>query len=372
MAREDAAAVVIDSGGFECKAGFSGDDAPKVVFPALVGRPRVASALQVQDAHDASVGLEAQARRGILSLRYPMHHGVVVDWEDMERIWNYMFHKELRVAPEEHPVLLTEAPLNPKVNRERLVEVFFEKFSVPAMYVAIQGVLSLYASGRTTGLALDVGDGLAHTVPVFDGYAFPHGILRLELAGRELTEFMVQELSQRGCKLQTTAEREIAREVKDKLSYVAIDYEAELRANRRPRPYELPDGTQIFVGDEAFRVPEVLFRPSLLGRDGVGVHEFVSQSVAQCDIDVRRELYGNIVLSGGTTMTSGFVDRFSKELSSLTPASSKGKVVAPPERKYSPWIGGSVLSALSTFRGLWITRQEYAEVGAAVGHQRCL
>ena len=326
--------------------------------------------------HDSYVGDAALVRRGVLSIRYPIEHGIVTNWDDMEKIWHHTFYNELRVDPDQHPVMLTEAPLNPKANRERMTQLMFETFGVPAMYVSIQAILSLYSAGRTTGCIFDSGDGVSHIVPVYDGYCLPHAVARIDIAGRDLTDYMGKILTERGYSFFTSSEREIVREIKEEVAYVALDFDAEMQksidSSEVDTFYKLPDEQMITIGSERFRCPEVLFQPGMLGKECAGIHQQTFETIMKCDIDLRKDLFNNIVLSGGTTMYKGIAERMTKELNAITPAGMTVRVIAPPERKYSVWIGGSILTSLNTFQTNWITKDEYDESGPSIVHRKCL
>jgi centractin len=387
-----------------------------------VGRPKHVKVMATGAAEgELFVGDKARDLRGILRLTYPTQHGIITDWEDMHAVWQHMYH-ELSIVQDQHPVLLTESPLNPKSNRGKAAEIFFETFNVPALYVQVQAILSLsvkdqhtrrstalistcvhrahldeqwltlirlfmvlssvrYASGRTTGVVLDSGDGVTSCVPVYEGFTLPNSITRIDVGGRDVTDYLQLLLRKNnGVNLYTSAEREVVKEIKEKICYVAYNidnYEKEYSSDSKhlvdstlgadelePEiPYKLPDGSILHVGSEKFRAPELLFNPSLIGLEYPGIHQTLVNCISKCDLDLRRTLYSHITLSGGSTLFDGFGDRLLSEVRRLAPRDTKIKIWAPPDRILSTWIGGSILASLATFKKMWVTKKEYEEGG---------
>jgi len=354
--------VVIDNGSGVIKAGFAGDDSPKCFFPSYVGRPKHVRIMAGAVEGDVFIGRKAQELRGLLKIKYPIEHGIVSDWDDMERIWKYIYEEELKTASEEHPVLLTEAPLNPRNNRELAAQMFFETFNVPALFASIQAVLSLYSSGRTTGIVLDSGDGVTHAVPVYEGFALPNAIRRVDIAGRDVTEYLQLLLRKSGYKFTTTAEKEVVRIIKEKTCYVAPNpVKEEKDTNGKYDDFTLPDGNVVKLGTERFKAPEILFNPELIGLEYAGIHQVVVDSINRVDLDLRKALFANVVLSGGSTLYKDFGTRLLNEVRKLAVKEIKIKIYAPPERKYSTWIGGSILAGLSSFKKMWVSAEEFQE-----------
>ena len=284
--------------------------------------------------------------------------------------------QNLNAKMEEHPLLLTETPHNSSAHRRHLAQLIFETFRAPALFLAPPAVLSLYASGRTTGVVLDVGHGSTHCIPVYEGYALPHSIVRSDLGGMDVDDrlkLMLRKFG--GLALETTAEYEFCTKMKEEICYVNATNDVggsatggqasttSTQTTSKTVPYQLPDGQIINISDQERTSPEVLFNPSLFGSEALPVHDTLLSSIAQSDLELRSTLYSNIVLSGGTSQTPGFGERLLYEVRKKAPQHVKIRISAPPERECSAWVGGSILASLATFKSMWITKEEYEEEG---------
>ncbi|XP_033932068.1 uncharacterized protein [Pseudochaenichthys georgianus] len=367
--------IVLDTGSGLMKAGFADQDLPNIIFPTIIGMPKYEEIMNGNLERETYIGHEAQHMRGVLALRHPIKNGIIRNWDDMEKIWQHTF-QQLGVDPDNHPVLLTEAAMNPLGNRQRMVEIMFECFNVPFTYVAMQAVLALYAAGRSTGVVFDSGDGVSHSVPVFEGYCLPHAVQRFPLAGVDVTMHLKKLLQEQGVSMRTSAEMEIVREMKERCCCVALNYEAELsqgEASSAEMHYNMPDGQIVTLSSERFRAPEILFKPELIGQDHYGMHESVYKSILSSDIDLRRSFLGNIVLSGGNTLLPGLPERLQAEIKGLVPKDTgeSVRVTSPKDRDFSVWSGGAVLANLPTFSSAWISQEEYEEHGPQIVFRKC-
>ena len=366
----------------------------------------------VVDVASSFVGDDLKQYKGVCRLAYPVHRGQVEDWKDMGTLYDFVF-KSLGASTDQHPLLLTEAPLSSRRNRAKTAEVLFESYNTPAVFMQIQPILALYASGRTSGLVLDCGDGLMSAVPVYEGFALPHAIQRSDIGGRDVTEYLQTLLRRSGYPLHTTTERDVVRRAKEALCYLAVDAAEEDKlyqaaeaaalaqsgfaaakaglasssissssaasasasasagaAGTGPAEYTLPDGSVLRIGSERFRAAEVLFSPSLIGSEYLGAAELVSTAAGKCDLELRAALYNDIVLAGGATLTAKFGAKLLRETRKLIPKEAKLRIWAPQERMTSAWVGGSILAALSTFSKMWVSRQQYREEGESALFRR--
>lgn len=358
-------AVIFDCGSGFTKIGYTGDKAPSAVFPTIVGRPKNGG-----KSLRAAVGNVAlnQDRR-VADVVYPIQNGVITDWEAMESVWEYVMLTHMSTAVEDTPLLMSENPQNSKKIRERILEIIFETYKPPSVYLALKPVLSLYAHGKTSGCVLQSGDDVTHALCVKDGYAISGTVVRSMVGGRRATEHMKQALVGRSPEGAIGDER--SRLLKERAGCVSANIGAE--SDVTTAPFTLPDGQIVELGKERFTCAEYNFNPQCIGASGAGFVRCITDSINLCtDVGAKRGMYENILLSGGNTMYRNTKSRLCSDLEkNLSGHSANVSVDAPLNRKHYAWVGGSVISSLSTFRDMWITEKDYRENGASIVHRMC-
>lgn len=371
---DELSTIVIDNGSGSIKAGIAGNEHPSTVFPTVIGHSKFLDPKKVSR-NNQVIGDEAIARVASLKLECPINHGIVTNWDDMETIWDFLFKNELRVDPSEYSILISETGLSPKVNREKIMQVMFETFNAKSFYINDQSLFSSYSSGRTTCIVLQVGESISIVNPIYEGKIEQQGYRKVNYAGRDVNEYLIRILTESGHFFSTSEEKEMARDIKEKYGYVALDYDHEIqKSSELDVSYNTCHGENITISSERFRCTEVLFKPHFIQKEEDGIDRILFDSILSTDEYVQRDLFANIVVSGGSTLFKGFSERIQQEIERLALSYnpiSKIKVVAAPDRKYSTWIGGSIYASLTTYPQKAIAHEEYDDAGPGIVHRKC-
>jgi len=349
--------IVIDNGSSSIKCGFSGEEAPKSIFSNVISR-------STEKVGDDS--LEDNIS--------PIEHGIITNFDLMEKIWEHTFLRELKVPQEERNILTSDSPLSPKMNREKMTQIMFEKFNVQGLFICIRPILSMYCVGKTTALVVESGDDVTHIVPINEGYYFPYSITKSKLGGKNVTNFLTDKLSKKTNYQSINELKKLSKIIKEKFCRVSLNYEEELNDPKFiEKQYKLPDGNELKLEKELFICPEALFDPNLIGEEIPGIPMQMYNSIMKCENDIRKDLYSNIILAGGNTLLNDFHERIHQEIQCLAPTSvlPKLKIIAQNERKYTAWIGGALIAGLQNFQANWVSHAEYQEAGPQIIHRKC-
>ena len=369
---------VIDNGSGYMKAGFSGEESPKVMFPTIVGKTKVEGIYVGDEKKESIIGAEAEKKFGILDISYPIQGGVVVNWDEMERIWANTFYGELKIAPEEHNLLLTESPFITRKDREKTIEMMFETFNCASTYLVAQSVLAAYSVGKSTGISIDCGHTSLNFAPIYEGFLQKHCVQHIPIAGKDINDLLINLLMKNGQVIESKMQKQSIIKAKELYCYFTQNYENEEKEFERikeeeTKEWELPDKRKIKIGKERFQSTEILFEPKKFGYNYLNFQELFQKTVKSIDSDLREIMLANIIFNGGTTLIKGFKNRVTQEIEEAgKDYEYKKKIHTYPEAQFMAWIGGSILSSLSNFENLWITKAEYKEEGkSTIVHKKC-
>lgn len=360
--------IVIDNGTGYIKAGFGGYEKPQNIILNCVGNPKSKDFI-FKGRNCDFIGEEMKAIKNQLKFDYPVKRGIIQDWNNMEKIWDHTF-KELTGNPAECNINIIEPIMNPKEQKEKIAQIMFEKFKVPGLYLTNSGLLSLYGNGLFDGISVDSGEGITQFLPVLNGVELQSQNI-INFGGQDLTEYMFRLLNEIK-NIPIEGMKETIKMAKEKVCYVPLNFNDELK-KVEPFEYLLPDNSKIFIKDQRIKCCEAIFNPisSGLVYDG-NLAQHCNDCIKRCKENEKKTLYSKIVLSGGNTMFQGLPERFSKEIRDLAPQNFKEcvNVLAKPNRNMNAWIGGSIVSSLSSYKSFLITKDNYKEMGPSIVHKK--
>jgi actin-related protein len=359
--------IVIDNGAGFIKAGWAGEDAPRFVIPTVVVEQNKEGVdMEYLIGEDAIQALHEDPNVTVI---YPMKRGCVENWKALHQIWDHIFKNCMQVDASQYPVLITVPPMCDKEQQKEMAARLFGKdFNVPALCISNASVLSLFSTGRTTGVVLEVGQDVTYTVPVYEGFPLAHATLKLPLAGRDVTRRLMDILDEHAGIGFTEAQFDIVQDIKEKLCALDLGEEEREEDDADNSTYELPNGQVIHIDDYAkYTCSEILFDPITVTPTSEedftrGVAEMIFKTISMCDPELQKELYKNIVLAGGTSMLKGFGERVKREMNEIVSQYDYGvytEFITDSQRKNSAWIGGSMFASLETFGQIKIKNEEY-------------
>ena len=348
--------IILDNGTSSIKAGKY-DDKPSIIIPTLTANFEGSS----------FCGDEALVNKQYLTLNNPIERGVIKNWEEMEKIWSYIFTEGLQIDTSDYSLVVSEPIYNPKENTKRLIEYMFEAFNFSDLLIEISPYLTKAATGKFSAYVIEIGEGLTQMAPFIDDKCIPFKAERMDLGGVDVTEYMKNLLNNSGILSSTNADNYIFKDIKEKSCYVARHFKKE-KNKFEPYTYELPDKSTISIKSQRFECPEMLFRPNLFGLDEEqGIVKKSYNIIEKCK-EHRKTLYNNIVFSGGSSKFSGLNERFALEIKKLCPdlLDKDININLPNERENLTWIGGYIISGLASYDSICTTRSEYEEKGSAI------
>ena len=372
--------IVVDLGTSEIKGGFSGQEIPKFCFPNYIGE------LKNKKKYDETqkkfyVSDQCNKFAGNLIIHSPIEHGVFTNKDDISLIFNYIY-STLGLNEEqikEHPILISEPIHNEDKNRENIAEILFEKFGVSNLIFGSQPILSLFSTSYTTGVILESGDAITQVCASYEGYLIPSSCYRYDYGGRDVTNVLKVLIQSNNYNFNCTSSNDmkIFKNIKEKQCYLHVmkDWKDNLGGDFSSITSEfiLPDGNKIQLRDEKILAPEILFNNKLNFSEYQPFHEMVFSSIKNADINIKGELVENVILSGGNTLFRGMKERMEYSLEKILPKKMMIKIrMSSNYPQLSCWNGGNIISSLSSFRKMLVTKNDWTEQGKKILHIKCI
>eukprot|EP00924_Labyrinthula_sp_SR-Ha-C_P006841 augustus_masked-scaffold_8-processed-gene-2.1-mRNA-1 protein AED:0.44 eAED:0.44 QI:0/-1/0/1/-1/1/1/0/367 len=356
--------VILDNGSERLRAGFAEEDRPSTVIPAVVGRNRD---------NELVFGEKGLLEEDVKSIKYPIEFRVITNWEEMENLWHHVFFSRIKVDIRECLVVLSEPLLNPKITREKTLLTMFENFGVGGLCLRPSPILALYGSGgdEISGVVVEVGVWNIQVTPVVDGNCVLSGFVKSDVGGKDSDFYLMARMYQKGMKPGSSykVQTEI-KKMKETLCFVSNDYKATVKNCCNSVQFNFSDGENFGLETEQFECGEILFKPSLVGKEELGVSDLIEFSCNKCEESTRTKCFKNLVLSGGSTLFNGFSQRLETDLIYRLPAELNWKACKSVDPRELIWRGGAEMIKRYIPKNIFISREEFEEYGPNIIYQK--